>query len=310
MKNSKAMLLLCLLLLGFGSLNETNKNNDLKIARTIRLAVRDADSTLLNASSLTPWREYLKICALKLDGQLQPLVLIKFDEDVGFREQLKTIIKWEAQWQKKESEHYIYYFRWDQPPPDFIAEIQETHFNELASLFQIEPEEKIPYRYDPNAGESTVFPFDDLRGGIVSPHPFDLQAGALAALYLINSEPPSLLQPLARIYGNYFQNPSTAKAYFDMCLQRIEKLGYVSAATLFQKPEFAESQTSEWYSAYAFVYQINQQFGPLKIAEFLSKVNCKMEEAQFQSEFEETFGIGLSEFETDLLKPKSTATKM
>jgi hypothetical protein len=289
--------------------NQPDLSDELKITRAVRLAVREADSTLLHAPKLTPWRNYLKIAALNLDEHLQPLVLIKFDEDISFRNQLKTIIEWEANWKKKETEHYIYYYRWDQPPPEIILEVQDAHFNEIANKFQIEAPEKIPYRYDLNVEESKVYPYEDLRGGIVSPQPFDLQKGALAIFYLINSEPPFLLEPLARIYGSYYQNPSTARAYYVMCLNEIRKNGYIPAETLFPKDSFDSSPTQEWYSSYAFVYDLDQEFGPAKIAQFLARVNSRMAVGEFELAFEETFGIGLPEYESRF-KVGGAAVKM
>jgi hypothetical protein len=290
-------------------LNPSNQVNELKIAQAVRKAVRDADSTLLRSPTLGPWREYLKIAALNLDSDIQPLVLIKFDEDVGFRHQLRTIIEWERQWQKRETEHFIYYYRWDQPPPEIIIEVQDAHFNEIVKLFQIQALEKIPYRYDVTAEEGKVFPFEDLRGGIISQYPFDLQKGALAIFYLINSESPFLLKPLSRLYGNYFKNPSTAKAYYDMCMEEIQKNGYISANKLYPKSDFKEFSKQEWYSSYVFVYNLKQKFGPAKIAQFLDQIRGDMEVAQFQKAFEETFGISLAEFEKNFAV-KNTAIKM
>lgn len=69
--------------------NDASQPNDLKIAQVVRKAVRDADSTLLHTTVLGNWRDYLKIAAIDLEIELQPLVLIKFDEDMSFRTQLK-----------------------------------------------------------------------------------------------------------------------------------------------------------------------------------------------------------------------------
>ncbi|MFQ5823930.1 MAG: hypothetical protein ACE5JB_07740 [bacterium] len=289
-------------------LSVSNKLNELKIARAVRKAVRDADTTLLKSPTLAPWRDYLKIAALNLETNLQPLVLIKFDEDISFRNQLKTIIEWESQWQKRETDHFIYYYRWDQPPPEIILEVQDAHFNEIVKLFQIEALEKIPYRYDLTAKEGKVFPFEDLRGGIISPQPFDLQKGALTIFYFINSEPPFLFEPLSRIYGNYFQNPSTSQAYYKMCLDEIQKNGYVSAVKLFKKHAIGDSLTQDWYSSYAFVYAINQKFGPAKIAQFVALIKSYMEAVEFQKAFEEIFGTSLTEFE-EIFRVENTAIK-
>jgi len=288
------------------AVNDSSIFNDHKIARVVRKAVREADPNLLKPNSFNSWRDYLKIAAIDLTPELQPLVLIKFDEDISFRNQLKTIIEWENQWDVKETDHYLYYYRWDQPPPDLILELQELHFNELSRLFKIKPLEKIPYRYDHSVAESTVYPFEDLRGGIVSPQPFDFERGALAILYCINSEPAFLLEPLARIYGGYFQNPSTARAYYEKCLLEITKHGYVPAEQLFTQRQFDDGLSPEWFSSYVFVFDLAQQFGPLKTAQLLAGVSTDMTAANFSDTFEGVFGIPLSDFEARYLT-ESTA---
>jgi len=264
----------------------------------MRKAVKSADSTLLKSTLLSNWREYLKISTVDLDVELQPLLLIKFDEDMAFRKQLKTIIDWQCNWLQKETEHFIYYYRWDQPPPEIVLGIQEIHFKALVKLFKIEIPEKIPFRYDLTAERSTVFPFQDLRGGIVSPQPFDLEKSALAIFYFINSEPPSIVEPLVRIYGSYFQNPSTSEAYYEHCLKEIKKNEYISALNLYRQDDISNFTRRDWFSSYAFVYGLNQNFGPDKLAQFLSNVNCQIIETEFQNAFKETFGISLPEFES------------
>ena len=66
------------------SINDSPNPDELKIARVMRKAVKSADSTLLKSTLLSNWREYLKISTVDLDVELQPLVLIKFDEDMAF----------------------------------------------------------------------------------------------------------------------------------------------------------------------------------------------------------------------------------
>ncbi|MFQ5677052.1 MAG: hypothetical protein ACE5G1_14245 [bacterium] len=286
--------------LGFSAppTNDSSTVDELKIARTLRQAVRDADSTLLKATLLGNWRDYLKASTTDLNTELQPLVLIKFDEDMAFRTQLKTIIEWQYNWQHKETEHFVYYYRWDQPPPEVILEIQEIQFNELARLFKIEAPEKIPYRYDLTAKETTVYPYEDLRGGLVSPQPFDLEKSALAIFGFINSEPPAILEPLCRIYGSYFQNPSTSLAYFEHCLTQIKKHGYISATELYQINDPSSFSAKDWFSIYAFVYMLDREFGPEKIARFLATVNCSISADKFQAAFAAAFAVNLAEFES------------
>lgn len=298
MKAFISILLLSLLVSHPSIKNDSSNPDELKIAQVMRKAVKNADSTLLKSTLLANWREYLKISTIDLDVELQPLLLIKFDEDMAFRNQLKTIIDWQCNWLQKETEHFIYYYRWHQPPPELILEIQEIHFKALAKLFAIEIPEKIPFRYDLTAEHSTVFPFQDLRGGIVSSQPFDLEKSALAIFYFINSEPPSILEPLVRIYGSYFQNPSTSEAYYEHSLREIKKKKYTSALNLYRQDDISNFTSPDWFSSYAFVYGLNQQFGPEKLAQFLSNVNCQKPETEFQSTFQEIFGISLPEFES------------
>ncbi len=281
--------------------------NDYKIARSVRRAVRMADSTLLHTSSMKVWRDYLKVACSDLDVQLHPLLLIKFDEDVRFRRQLQTIVQWERQWHKRETAHYIYYYRWDQPPPELILEVQEAHFNEISRLFEIEPEEKIPFRYDLSVNENVVYPFDDLRGGIVSAQPFDLESGALALLYFVSRAPLELLKPVARIYGRYFQNPSTAEAYYRSCLHQIDTKGYTSILTLFEDA-VADQKTPSPPSHYVFIYELDRQFGPKKLVQFLRKVDREDPPAEVVAHFSEVFGQPLSEFESQF--QENTTKKM
>jgi len=298
MKAFISILLLSLLVSHPSIKNDSSNPDELKIAQVMRKAVKNADSTLLKSTLLANWREYLKISTIDLDVELQPLLLIKFDEDMAFRKQLKTIIDWQSNWLQKETEHFIYYYRWDQPPPELILEILEIHFKALAKLFAIEIPEKIPFRYDLTAEHSTVFPFQDLRGGIVSSQLFDLEKSALAIFYFINSEPPSILEPLVRIYGSYFQNPSTSEAYYEHSLREIKKKKYTSALNLYRQDDISNFTSPDWFSSYAFVYGLNQQFGPEKLAQFLSNVNCQKPETEFQNTFQEIFGISLPEFES------------
>ena len=297
MKSLLSFLLIALLSATTPGLNDSSQVNDSRIAQAIRKAVRDADPALLQSSVLGNWREYLKIAAMDLDLELQPLVLIKFDEDISFRNQLKSLIEWERDWQKQETEHYRYYFQWDHPLPGMILEVQEVHFKEVTQRFQIDAPEKIPYRYDQNANPGTVYPFDDLRGGIVSSQPFDLEKAALAILYFIDPEPPSIIQPLGLLYGSFFQNDATSRSYYKKCLQQIGETGYLSALEIYQNTDL-ERVGREWASSYAFVYDLNQEFGPAKLAQFLKQVNCRTEPEDFLRAFREVFAAELSDFET------------
>ncbi len=275
---------------------DASKLNDYKIARAVRRAVRSADSTLLKAHSLQPWRDYLKIATSDLEQHLQPLLLIKFDEDRSFRSQLKTIIDWESKWHKKATEHYIYYYRWDQPPPELIVEVQEAHFKEVSRVLGITPKEKIPFRYDLSINKNVVFPYEDLRGGIVSSQPFDLESGALALLYFESRAPEALLRQVARIYGLYFQNPSTAEAYYVRCMATVRKRGYRSIKGLFGRDHVA-GQPVDAPSTYAFIYQLDREFGPQALVRFLKLVDQTESPERVAAHFQRVFGIDLQAFE-------------
>lgn len=283
------------------SINDSTEVNDQKIAQVVRNAVRQADPSILKTKAFGAWRDYLKIAAVDLDPQLQPLLLIKFDEDISFRNQLKNVIDWESRFQHRETEHYIYYYRWDQPPPDVILEVQDAHFNELARLFKITASEKIPYRYDLNAADGGVYSYTDLRGGVISSQPLDLEKCALAIFQFINSESTFILKPLSKIYGNYFQNSATAQSHNEICLREILRNGYVSAETLSTIKRLDNSSSPESFSSYAFVFELNQEFGAVKIARLLSKIYGDMPGEAFRDAFQEVFEMDLSEFEKRFL---------
>lgn len=299
MKSIIALILFSVFNLTLPVSNDESQPSDYKIARAVREAVRNADPELLKSTLTGNWREYLKLAAMELDMELQPLVLIKFDEDISFRNQLKKIVEWEANWQRQETRHYIYYYRWDHPLPELILEVQDVHFQEICSHFGIELEEKIPYRYDLEITEGKVYPFEDLRGGIVSCQPFDLEKAALAILCSVNPDMRHLTEPLARIYGSYFQNESTSQAYYESCLQKVKTGGYRRAAEFLADATIESSETQSWYSAYTFGYKLNEQFGPQKIAEFLRATRGKMDEASIAAAFKQTFEIELTEFENN-----------
>ena len=278
--------------------NDSSLVSDYEIAFVVREAVRAADSTLLNTPAFGAWRDYLKVAATNLRLPVQPLLLIKFDGDRSFRSQLKRIIEWEKKWRKKETEHFIYYYRWDQPPPEIILDVQDAHFNEIVRIFDIDVEEKIPFRYDLTIDAAKTYPYEDLRGGIVSPQPFDLYNGALSILNFINPSHPCFSEPLARIYGSYFQNPSTAKAFYDKCSGEVRQHGYTSAINLLEAELVRSLSGIEKSSAYLFVFDLVGEFGPQEISRFLSTLRKDMSSVRFEAKFEEVFAISLHAFES------------
>ncbi len=290
---------ICLLICSssISSPSDSSQPADVEIARSIRAAVRDADQELLSATILGDWRDYLKVAAINLDLQLQPLLLIKFDQDVRFRAQLKQLIEWESHWVRMESEHYIYYSRPEQPIPELLLGIQDAHFQELTGRFAVTLAEKIPYRYDLTVDAGRVHPFDDLRGGIVSSQPFDLESAALAIFKSINPDIPFLTAPLAKIYGSHYQNQPTSEAHFTHCMRKLKTSGYVSflQGRSQQEPESLADATRS--SAYAFVFKLTERFQPPQITQFLAAVKSEMSEAQVLEAFQAAFNVTLAEFE-------------
>lgn len=301
MKMLFALLIPAILNANTPAINDSSQIHDQKIAQVVRNAVRQADPAILNVKAFNLWRDYLKIAAMDLDPYLQPLLLIKFDEDIAFRNHLKTLIDWESKFLKKETTRFIYYYREDQPPPDVILEIQDAHFNELARLFKISPAEKIPYRYDLSAAAGAVYPYSDLRGGIVSLQPIDLEKCALAILYFINSESEFILKPLSKIYGGYFHNTATAQSYYEAARREIARSGYIPAAKLAGIAKLTDTSSVEWFSSYAFVFELNQEFDAAKIAQLLSRIGGDVPEEALNSEFQRIFEIDLAEFEKRFL---------
>ena len=277
--------------------DDSSHPNDYKIAKAVRQAVRDANPDLLNSTILGVWRDHLKLAAMELDVQTQPLILIKFDEDINFRNQLKKIIEWEVTLEKKETSHYVYYFDKENSIPEVILGAQDAYFDEITRLFSIEIEEKLPYRYELEAEQGYFYPLDDLRGGIVSPDPLDLEKTAGTIFSFVNSGLPCITHPLARIYGGNFGNPATSKAYYDTCLEEIKLHGYFSMADLFENGSEVAVGTQEWFSAYAFVYLLNQTYEPRQLTHFLEMVNSEMTSSEFVNAFEEVFGKTLADLE-------------
>ncbi len=301
LKTKKLTLLIILLFFSVSfaveAADDSSHLNDYQIARVVRQAVRDAEPELLNSSLIGAWRNYLKLVALDLEFQTQPLILIKFDEDVNFRNQLKKIIEWEVRSEKQETDYYIYYYDWDNPIPEVILGVQDAHYQEIVKLFSIRIDEKLPYRYELSAEQGLFFPLEDLRGGIISPNPFDLENTAHTIFSYVNSQLPCVTQPLSKIYGSYFNNPSTSRAYFEKCLEQVKLHGYYSMADLFERNNTLVEGTPEWFSAYAFVYLLDQNFTPPKLTKFLKTVHSEMTKSEFIEVFAQSFGKTLAELE-------------
>ncbi|HEX9655019.1 MAG TPA: hypothetical protein VGA99_15025, partial [bacterium] len=61
------------------------------------------------------------------------------------------------------------------------------------------------------------------------------------------------------------------------------------------------STSREWFSSYAFAFELNQEFGAAKIAQLLSRVNGETTVGNFGDAFQEVFEVDLSEFEKRFL---------
>ncbi len=277
--------------------DDSSHSNDYEIARAIRQAVRDADHELLNSSLIGAWRNYLKLVAMDMNLQTQPLILIRFDEDANFRTQFKKIIEWQISLERKETRNFIYYYDRESPIPEVILGVQDAHFEEITKLFSINIDEKLPYRYDLTEKQDRFYPLEDLRGGVVSANPFALEKAAQVIFSYVNSQVPCITQPLSKIYGDYFENPATSKAYYEKCLEEIKLHGYYSMADLFAHKEGLVESEQEWFSAYAFVYLLDQNYKPQEITKFLESVNSEMTKFEVISIFEQTFGKTLAEVE-------------
>lgn len=287
------------------SADSAGNNDDAEIARAVRQAVRNADSTLLAASWLEGWRDYLKIAAMDLDMRLQPLVLIRFDEDISFRQQLRHLIERESQYQSKESEHFVFYFKWDSPVPDLLLATQDAYAQKLMELFAIKLDEKIPYLYDPMSEQSGSLALSELHGGIISNQPVNLEKSAETILETLSSELPFVTIPLAQLYGRFYQSGAEAADYFEKCLIEINNTGYLSAAELFQAQPITDLDDPAWYSAFAFTYELNETYGPTKVGEFLAAARkCLIRDDLLRS-FEQVFGESLRDFEIKYLLTQS-----
>ncbi len=288
----------------FSSSIQSPCSKNAQISHVIRNAVMSADSSLLESSVLSDWRDYLKAAVQELPSELQPIFLIKFDQDTDFRHQLKTIIELNRNWEKKEIQHFIYYYRKENPPPEILLGLLDSYFNEIAQLFKLDKIEKIPYCYDVDTQKNRVYPFDDLRAGVVSANPFDFENVANAMFYSISSRPAFFIKALTKMYGTYFQNRAAANAYDDKCLEMIKPHNYVSVKQLY--PLTADALMDQfWYSTYAFTYSLVTEFGEVRIKEFLQETACSQGFDAFQMLFSQHFQQSITDFETRFTQGKT-----
>jgi len=269
---------------------------EFEIARSVRAVVQNAGADLLNSTVLGAWRDHLMVAAANLSPEVQPLLLIKFDQDVVFRGQFKELIAWESTLEKQENAHFIYYYKLEQPVPRLLISTLDTHFRSVTKLFGVAPDEKIPYRFVPGVEQTRFYPFDDLRGGIVSGQPVDFHGCAQAIFSAINPNIVFMTQPLARMYGTFFQNETARRAFYEKCLHDLSVAGYTSALQLYTLHGDGLDAAAR-FSAYAFVYRLHEQYGVGKVGKFLSAVNDKMSQNEFLAAFKRIFEIGLAEFE-------------
>ena len=281
----------------FSSPIQSPCSKNAQISHVIRNAVMRADSSLLESSVLSDWRDYLKAAVQELPSQLQPIFLIKFDQDTGFRHQLKAIIELNRNWEKRETQHFIYYYRKENPPPKILLGLLDSYFNEIAQLFKLDNIEKIPYCYDVDTQKNKVYPFDNLQAGVVSANPVDFENAANTIFYALSSRPAFFIKALTKIYGTYFQNHTAAKSYYDKCLEMVKPHKYVPVKQLY--PLTADALMDQgWYSAYAFTYSLVTEFGEVKVKEFLQDIACNQGFNAFQTLFSQHFQKSITDFET------------
>jgi len=280
----------------FAHSDSSSHTPDFEIARSVRAVVQNAGPDLLSSTVLNTWREHLMVAAANLAPALQPLILIKFDQDIAFRSQFKELIAWEARLEKRETAHFIYYYSLEQPVPGLLLSAMETHFRSVTDLFGLEPDEKIPYRFVPGVKKTTFFRFDDLRGGIVSNQQLDFHACAQAIFSAINPNAALMTQPLARMYGTFFQNEAAGKAFYEKCVSELSQTGYTSALQLYVLHGDSLDAAAQ-ASAYAFVYRLHEEYGAGKVGQFLHAVHDKMPQNEFLTKFENVFGTSLIAFE-------------
>ncbi len=272
------------------------RSTDLEIARSLRTVVRHADADLLNSAVLSVWRDYLMLSASNLDAKLQPLLLIKFDRDVAFRNQFKELISWESEFEKQETEHGLYYYRWHEPVPRLFLAAMDSLIGSISNQFSLPKTEKIPYRYDPTIAATKFYPFDDLRGGIFSNQPLALRELALAAFKAACPHLDFMTSPLSLMYGTFFQNAAASLNYYRKCNAQVEIEGYTSAIDLYALPA-DEIDDSGRCSAYVFVYRLCDQFSPAKVGILMQSIDDQTPAEEFALAFERIFGMTLQHFE-------------
>jgi hypothetical protein len=282
-------ILVCLLTAGALS------DADLQMARAVRSAVRSADSNLLHSVGSENLRAFLKMSAMQLSRELQPLLLIRFDEDAGFRQELKELIEREHGWQRVESENFFYYYR-NEVPAEVALHVQDAQINALESIFEAEMAEKIPYIYDPGISADSVIVLSRLTGGIRSSQPFDLENTAYAFFSGLNSEVHVICQILSVIYGRYFRNETTVRALYEHHLATI-RASYYEPVTIPLLTGVLSPGSIPYNSVFVFVYKWIDEFGPAAVADFLQRLPSDFDDKQFRTLFRQEYGISIKAFE-------------
>lgn len=291
----------------FSSRSSAQQANDIQIAGVVRHAVQLADSTLLHSSLNEGWRDYLKLMSLELKAELQPLLLIKFDEDVAFRTKLKAIIRREARFDRLETEHFIYYYEPGMKPSETTLELLEAHCNSFLAESGIRIAEKIPYVY--SQGEGVVVPFDELDAGIVSPEPLDFARSIEAILNFVNEGSCFLHGPLAIIYGDCFRNPALIERHLSLCEAETKQMATLSVFDIWAAFRTGEVSPEQKAFAFVFAHSLLREFDLPAVVSFSRELRSVETLTDFDEACRIVFGRTLADLEMQAFPPDSSSVK-
>jgi hypothetical protein len=271
--------------------------------------VQLADSTLLRNSLSDGWRDYLKLMSLELNAELQPLLLIKFDEDIAFRTKLKAIIRREAGFDREDAEHYLYYYSPGMKPPETTFELLEAHCNSFLTEGDITVWEKIPFVYSRTTDKTIVLPFEELDAGIQSPESLDFRGSILAILNFVNADAGFLNEPLAKVYGDFFQNSAQVEQHLSLCLEELGQTDSLSAFVSWQA--FRESKVLPSHQAFAFIFvnTLLREFNLAMVVSFSRELWSVEGESEFDQACLTIFGHTAAELEMRAIPQDSSMSK-
>jgi len=271
-----------------------------------RIAVLDASPDLLKQPLNSGWRQYLKLVALNLEVSIQPLVLMKFDEDVKFRRRLQQLIDRELNLEKEESDSFIFYFNKGAPLPKTAITQLEKQYHKITNAFQIALNEKITYCYEADADLVEVYPPADLLAGILTRTAPDFTRTAAYIFYGIAPEFKFMAFPLISIYGEYFENPAAAKSHYQNCLAQIDSNGYISPFMQAHENLDTKNHNSKINkSAFVFTYKLLKKYNAGKVSELITMAKTTPDSLSLALKFAKIFGVTVPEFEKSFARKSS-----